>query len=828
MKGKDLIKMGFKPGPSVGVALLLIPKAAEQLNPHQIKRELKAVLDDPITNAGHPQFAELARVLREEAAKPQQVFVERPEPAPYRVWGEGLEEGALDQMRHSVRLPVAVQGALMPDAHVGYGLPIGGVLAAENAVIPYAVGVDIACRMKLSVLDIPATDMKRLNDQLVRALQRETKFGVGAEWKTPLQHDVLDEDWNVTPLTGRLFPKARAQLGTSGSGNHFVEFGTLTLDKPDLGLDAGQYLAVLSHSGSRGSGAQVADFYSRLAMDRHPELPPELRRLAWLDMDSAEGQEYFAAMNLMGKYAAANHAIIHRKVSKALGAKVIAGVENHHNFCIPASERIPTPDGPRPITGIAAGDRVYSFDPERGLLAAKVKAVWSSGRKLIHTIRTRHRRIRVSGTHPILTARPAGRAWVRAEHVRPGDRVVCAQGYYRSDKPMPVGHARFVGAFLGDGWVRSDTKRQGYTFGLAIGDASEEHTHRYAELIRSLDLPAVAKGTWKNAPLRLKVSAPGAFGISGSNKRVYRFIEGLGLAEPSTRRRVPAAVFAATREDKIEMLSGYIDADGSIGNSTRRDGSGVVRACNEPLVRDVREVAISVGMGCTNVRRVSLATNFGETTCYCFNIAPSSVKQLDLWHAAKRAAVDAARVRQLPCDDGLPVGFFTEAVLGVAMTEVAEEVFDLEVDHPTHSFVCEGVVVHNCWKEVHDGRDLYVHRKGATPAGAGVLGVIPGSMATPGFVVRGKGSAASLDSASHGAGRVMSRTAAREKFRWNHIKPMLEERGVQLLSAGIDENPFVYKNIHDVMKAQSDLVEVVAQFDPKIVKMADAGERPED
>jgi tRNA-splicing ligase RtcB len=465
MKGKDLIKMGFKPGPAVGVALLLIPKAAEHLNPHQIKRELKAVLEDPITNAAHPQFAELARVLRDEAAKPQLQFIERPEPAPYRIWGEGLEAGALEQMRQSTRLPVAVQGALMPDAHVGYGLPIGGVLATENAVIPYAVGVDIACRMKLSVLDIPATDMKRLNAQLVRTLERETKFGTGATWKTPLEHDVLDEDWNVTHVTERLFEKARAQLGTSGSGNHFVEFGILTLDKPDLGLGAGQYLAVLSHSGSRGSGAQVADFYSRLAMDRHPELPPELRRLAWLDMDKAEGQEYFAAMNLMGKYAAANHAVIHRKVSKALGAKVIAGVENHHNFA---------------------------------------------------------------------------------------------------------------------------------------------------------------------------------------------------------------------------------------------------------------------------------------------------------------------------------------------------------------------------WKEQHGGKDVIVHRKGATPAGAGVLGVIPGSMASPGFVVRGKGNAPSLESASHGAGRVMSRTAAREKFRWNHIKPMLEERGVQLLSAGIDENPFVYKDIHAVMAAQSDLVEVVARFDPRIVKMADAGEKPED
>jgi tRNA-splicing ligase RtcB len=144
--------------------------------------------------------------------------------------------------------------------------------------------------------------------------------------------------------------------------------------------------------------------------------------------------------------------------------------------------------------------------------------------------------------------------------------------------------------------------------------------------------------------------------------------------------------------------------------------------------------------------------------------------------------------------------------------------------------VLAGVENHHnfAWKETHGGREVIVHRKGATPAGEGVLGVIPGSMATPGFVVRGKGNAVSLESASHGAGRVMSRTAAREKFRWNHIKPMLEERGVQLLSAGIDENPLVYKDIHGVMAAQSDLVDVVARFDPKIVKMADAGEKPED
>jgi tRNA-splicing ligase RtcB (3'-phosphate/5'-hydroxy nucleic acid ligase) len=101
-------------------------------------------------------------------------------------------------------------------------------------------------------------------------------------------------------------------------------------------------------------------------------------------------------------------------------------------------------------------------------------------------------------------------------------------------------------------------------------------------------------------------------------------------------------------------------------------------------------------------------------------------------------------------------------------------------------------------------------------------------MATPGFVVRGRGNAPSLNSASHGAGRTMSRTAAKEKFRWSHVKPMLEAAGVTLLSAGIDEVPGSYKDIHAVMEAQADLVEVLAQFDPRIVKMAPAGEKPED
>ena len=128
---------------------------------------------------------------------------------------------------------------------------------------------------------------------------------------------------------------------------------------------------------------------------------------------------------------------------------------------------------------------------------------------------------------------------------------------------------------------------------------------------------------------------------------------------------------------------------------------------------------------------------------------------------------------------------------------------------------------HNfAWKETHGGREVVVHRKGATPAGRDVLGIIPGSMATPGFLVRGKGEPGSMNSAAHGAGRLMSRSEAKNRFAWSNVKKELDAAGVTILSAGIDEVPGAYKDIHTVMREQADLVEAVARFDPKIVKMA--------
>ena len=207
----------------------------------------------------------------------------------YQVWGNNPDPEALRQMDNACSLPISIRGALMPDAHMGYGLPIGGVLAVRNAVIPYAVGVDIACRVKMSVLDMPFDKYKALKERLRTALENETKFGVGESFKKPKDHRVMDEDWSFCTTIKDLKDTAWKQLGTSGSGNHFAEFGSLTLTTKEMGLEPGIYLTLLTHSGSRGTGAAVAKHYSKLASRLHPELAKNSSDLACLDLDRSEG-----------------------------------------------------------------------------------------------------------------------------------------------------------------------------------------------------------------------------------------------------------------------------------------------------------------------------------------------------------------------------------------------------------------------------------------------------------------------------------------------------------------------------------------------------------
>src|SRR3954453_20079189 len=184
MKPKDLLKLGLAPGPAIGVALKLIPDAKRALGARVLERDIQALINEPNAYTNHPHLALLAQAILDQNAR-RNTYTEREQPAPYQIWGHNPEAGSLEQMKNAARLPVAVSGALMPDAHQGYGLPIGGVLATDNVVIPYGVGVDIACRMKLSIFDLPAEAIDTMREGLVRILQRETLFGAGASFRKP-------------------------------------------------------------------------------------------------------------------------------------------------------------------------------------------------------------------------------------------------------------------------------------------------------------------------------------------------------------------------------------------------------------------------------------------------------------------------------------------------------------------------------------------------------------------------------------------------------------------------------------------------------------------
>jgi tRNA-splicing ligase RtcB (3'-phosphate/5'-hydroxy nucleic acid ligase) len=337
--GKILKARGWPEGKVIGLA----KAAAEQLERAGLEQDailaqLDAVLAKPGDFVADPRFAALAwEVIRRTAPAPTRV-APRDEPAPYAVWGAaGIEDAAVSQMEQALRLPVAVAGALMPDAHPGYGLPIGGVLAAHEAVIPYAVGVDIACRMRLSVYPVSPHLLGQRRNDFKRSLLRRTRLGQREEWERGdlPDHPILDDPaWDATRLLKSLKVKARFQLGTSGSGNHFVEWGVFLLyaDDAELGLAAGEYLALLSHSGSRSVGFKIATAYSEVAARERVGLDQSLRHLAWLSTGSEAGQEYWLSMELAGRYAAANHEVIHHRVSAALSLREASVIENFHNF----------------------------------------------------------------------------------------------------------------------------------------------------------------------------------------------------------------------------------------------------------------------------------------------------------------------------------------------------------------------------------------------------------------------------------------------------------------------------------------------------------------
>jgi tRNA-splicing ligase RtcB len=333
--GKELRAIGYPEGPVISIAMNVMQKNYKRHTKEEVMDILKAVLASPAEYMDDAVLALIAKQLMPAAETEGAELSLNQSGIQFNVFGsEHIEEGAMHQMYTAAKLPIAVAGALMPDAHSGYGLPIGGVLATENAVIPYGVGVDIGCRMCLSIFDLDPKDLVQKESFFARELGEATLFGSGQQFDHASNHEVMENElFYQLPLLKNLHGRVWKQLGSSGSGNHFAEFGVIEIAEKDevLGIDAGKYVGLLSHSGSRALGANIANHYTKIAISKR-RLPQDAKNLAWLTLDEEAGMEYWLAMNLAGDYASACHHIIHEKIAKQLGRKPMKMVENHHNF----------------------------------------------------------------------------------------------------------------------------------------------------------------------------------------------------------------------------------------------------------------------------------------------------------------------------------------------------------------------------------------------------------------------------------------------------------------------------------------------------------------
>ena len=316
------------------MAMATIAKHCKHDTTQQILSTLENIILHPEDYRNDIIWGKLASVLA--PATPVTTSYElRDTPLRYAIFGaDSIDTLSFRQMDTAMRLPVTVAGALMPDGCAGYGLPIGGVLATDShVVIPYAVGKDIACRMSLTILDAAPDFLKKHHDRAVNALTENTAFGLNGILPYRTYHPLFDRcEWRDIAILKKMREKAIRQLGSSGKGNHFVDICEVALPPTNaMRLAEGRYLAILSHSGSRGLGAAIADHFTAIAKATC-RLPRLAGPFAWLNLDSEAGQQYWTCMELAGAYSAANHDCIHENVARALRLKPLVNISNHHNY----------------------------------------------------------------------------------------------------------------------------------------------------------------------------------------------------------------------------------------------------------------------------------------------------------------------------------------------------------------------------------------------------------------------------------------------------------------------------------------------------------------
>jgi tRNA-splicing ligase RtcB len=251
---------------------------------------------------------------------------------------------AIEQLETCLRDGRAIDGALMADAHLGYSMPIGGVVAYDNAISPSGVGFDIACGNKAALTPLKADDLGDVRP-IMRQVQKTVEFGIGRTNATPLDHPLFDDhEETLTELDRRakgLAQKARQQLGTVGSGNHYV----------DLLADEQDRVWVANHFGSRGLGHTIATGFLNLAAGQPFDFRGKERdEPTVIPLDTELGQSYLAAMRLAGDYAYAGRDYVIDQVLGVLGTHAVQEVHNHHNYAWEEEGKWVVRKGATPLT----------------------------------------------------------------------------------------------------------------------------------------------------------------------------------------------------------------------------------------------------------------------------------------------------------------------------------------------------------------------------------------------------------------------------------------------------------------------------------------------
>jgi len=259
IKPKELSKLGYTDNAARSIAVEIIHKYCKHDSQEDIITILQHIIQSPEEYRQDATWGKLALALSPQKAETS-MYSFREVPISYRIFGEnGIDDLAKSQMATAMLLPVTIEGALMPDGCAGYGLPIGGVLATtDDIVIPYAVGKDIACRMSLTILDAGVDFFDKHYDRSVEALVDNTAFGLDGIIPFKQYHPLFDKnEFRDIAILRKNREKAIRQLGSSGKGNHFVDLCEVNLDENNgMGLPAGCYVGILSHSGSRGLGCK--------------------------------------------------------------------------------------------------------------------------------------------------------------------------------------------------------------------------------------------------------------------------------------------------------------------------------------------------------------------------------------------------------------------------------------------------------------------------------------------------------------------------------------------------------------------------------------------